>query len=224
MDLSDVRVVASPEQMERVGAFRYGVYVQEQGKSARHADHAARVLIEPADHAASSVVFYIERDDVIVASLRAELLEAQDCAHAASFSAFAFMPPSQMLFLSRLMVAAPARGSSATAGLFQAGFALAILKRRSLGLLTCRPALVPVFERFGCLQYADAFIHAEHGSQIPMAILGEIAYLRERAAPLAGWLACHRQESPYTGRFLAVARARMEQASPRIRAARAFVA
>jgi len=224
MDLSDVRVVMSPEQMQRVGAFRYGVYVQEQGKSARYADHAARVLIEPADRAASSLVYYIERNGIVFASLRAELLEEQDCAHAASFVTFGFMPPSQMLFLSRLMVAADARGSSAMARFFQAGFALAILKGRSLGLLTCRPALVAVFERFGCLQYADAFTHAEHGLQVPMAILVESAYLQARAAPLSGWLAEYRQESPYTERFLDVARTCAVHARSRVREARALVA
>lgn len=224
MELSDVRVVVSPEQMERVGAFRYEVYVREQGKNARHADHVARALIEPADRQASSFVYYIERNGVIVASLRAELLDEQDGAHAASFAAFGFMPPSQMLFFSRLMLAADARGSVATARLLQSGFALAILKNRSLGLLTCRPALVPVFERFGCLQYADSFTHAEHGLQTPMAILGEVAYLRGRAAPLADWLATHRRESPYTRRFLDVARACASHARSRVRDARALVA
>lgn len=224
MDLSDVRVVVSPEQMQRVGAFRYGVYVQEQGKSARYADHAARVLIEPTDHAASSLVYYIERNGDIIASLRVEFLEAQDQAHAATFASFHFMPPAQMLFFSRLMVSADARASTATARLLQIGFALAILKGRSLGLLTCRPVLVPVFERFGCLQYADAFTHAEHGLQTPMAILGEIAYLRGRAAPLADWLAEHRPESPYTERFLDIARTYAVHARSRVREARALVA
>lgn len=222
MDLSDVNVVISPGQLARVGAFRYGVYVQEQGKHAQHADHEARMLIEPADRAASSVVYYLQRDEDIVASLRIEFLEAHDHAHAASFSAFDFVPPSQMLFFTRLMVAAGVRGSAATAMLLQAGFALAILKDRSLGLLTCKPALVPLFERFGCLQYAGSYMHADHGLQSPMAILGEVAYLRERAAPLADWLGKYRQESPCTERFLAVARASC--ARPRPREARALVA
>jgi nucleotide-binding universal stress UspA family protein len=222
MTLSDVNVVVSPEQLERVGAFRYSVYVQEQGKHAPHADHATRVLIEPADRAASSVVCYVERGGGIVASLRIEFLEAQDQAHATSFSVFNFVPSSQMLFFSRLMVATDSRCSPATARLLQFGFALAIMKDRSLGLLTCKPALVPLFERFGCLQYADSFMHADHGLQSPMAILGEVAYLRERAAPLADWLDTYRQQSPYTERFLAVARA--SSARPRPREARALVA
>ena len=82
MDLSTVNVVISPGQLARVGAFRYGVYVQEQGKHAQHADHEARMLIEPADRAASSVVYDLERDEDIVASLRIEFLEAHDHAHA----------------------------------------------------------------------------------------------------------------------------------------------
>lgn len=144
--------------------------------------------------------------------------------HAASFAAFDSMSPSQMSFFSRLMVAADARGSMAMAKLLQSGFALASLKGRSLGLLTCRPALVPVFERFGCMQYADSFRHPEHGLQAPMAILAEVAYLCGRAAPLADWLATHRQDSPYIQRFLDVARTFASNARARFRAARALVA
>jgi hypothetical protein len=222
MEFSDVNVAVSPEQLERVGAFRYGVYVREQGKHALHADHAARVLIEPADRSALSVVCYVERGGAVVASLRIEFHEAHDETHATSFSVFHFVPPSRMLFFSRLMVAADARASAATARLLQFGFALAIMKDRSLGLMTCKPALVPLFERFGCLQYADSYLHADHGPQSPMAILGEVAYLRERAAPLADWLDGYRQESPYTERFLALARA--SNARPHPRQARSLIA
>lgn len=81
----------------------------------------------------------------------------------------------------RLMVAHAARQSGATAKLLFFGLSLAVLKNRSLGLLTCKPELVPLFEMYGCLQHADAFVHAQYGLHGPMAILGVVAYLLERA-------------------------------------------
>lgn len=202
IDTADVQIVFTPDQLDRVGAFRYEVYVGEQGKSAVYADPSTRRLIEPIDRSASSVIFCLEREDRLVATLRLEFLGADDYAHGRAFDAFDFMPPSQMMHFTRLMVAREARRSDATPKLLFLGFAMAVLKDRSLGLLTCKPDLVPMFEMYGCLQYADGFIHPECGPQVPMAILGEVDYLRARAAPLADWLAGHRTESLYTSRFL----------------------
>ena len=56
MDLHDVRVAVAPDDLARVGAFRYRIYVEEQRKFAAHADHEARTLIEPLDRKASSLV------------------------------------------------------------------------------------------------------------------------------------------------------------------------
>ncbi|MGN6519327.1 MAG: hypothetical protein ACTHK2_07890 [Dokdonella sp.] len=61
MDLHDVRVAVTPDDLARVGAFRYRIYVEEQRKFAAHADHEARTLIEPLDRKASSLVYTIER-------------------------------------------------------------------------------------------------------------------------------------------------------------------
>jgi len=224
MDLSDVRIVFGPDELARIGRFRYQVYIEEQGKNAHAVDHAARSLIEPIDRAAATTIFYLEREGELVATLRAEFLDEGNCDHADAFAAFDFMPPSQMISFTRLMVAPRFRRSDATPKLLFLGFALALLKDRCLGLLTCKPELVPVFEMYGCLQYADAFVHAESGPQVPMAILGELDYLRTRAAPLADWLAPHRPQSLYTDRFLApitayrIARSRPVRAATRLTA------
>lgn len=203
MDMHDVRVAMTLDDLARVGAFRYRIYVEEQGKCAAHADHGARTLIEPLDRKASSIVYYIERDGEIAATMRAEFLDADARdRHGAAFDTFDFIPPAQMMHFTRLMVAPAARNADATPKLLFLGFALALLKDRCFGLLTCKPDLVPVFERYACLQYADAYLDAESGEQVPMAILGETRYLRERAAPLADWLSRHRTESPYSQRVL----------------------
>lgn len=49
MDTSDVKIVFKPDQLERIGAFRYQAYIGEKGKSADHVNHAVRNLIAPID-------------------------------------------------------------------------------------------------------------------------------------------------------------------------------
>lgn len=61
VDLPDVRMVIAPDDLQRVGRFHYGIYIREQGKAARHVDHEARTLIEPADASVPSCVPWIER-------------------------------------------------------------------------------------------------------------------------------------------------------------------
>lgn len=224
MDLHDVRVVVTPEDLARVGAFRYRIYVEEQRKFAAHADHDARTLIEPLDRNASSLVYCIERAGEIAATMRVEFLDEDARArHAAAFDTFNFILPAQMMHFTRLMIAPAARNSDAMPKLLFLGFALALLKDRCFGLLTCKPELVPVFERYACLQYADVYVDAECGEQVPMVILGEPRYLRECGAPLADWLVRHRTDSPYSQRVLERIDAwRAER--PRVRTARRLVA
>lgn len=224
MNLHDVRVAVTPDDLARVGAFRYRIYVEEQRKFAAHADHDARTLIEPLDRKASSLVYTIERGDEIVATMRVEFLDEEAQArHAAAFAAFDFIPPTQLMHFTRLMIAQAARNSDAMPKLLFLGFALALLKDRRFGLLTCKPELVPVFERYACLQYADAYVDEECGEQVPMAILGEPHYLRACGAPLAEWLVRHRTDSPYSQRVLERIDA-WRAGRPRARAARRLVA
>jgi hypothetical protein len=226
MDVSDVRVVFGPDELTHVGEFRYRIYIEEQGKHAEFADRAARTLIEPADRRAATMIFWIEREGAILGSLRAEVLSAQhEDAHRLGLQRFDFLDPTQIIYFSRLMIAKEARGSDVTPKLCWLGFAMGLLKGCSLGLLTCKPELVSAFEKYGYLEYAKPFIHPESGAQVPMAILGEVEYLKTRGAPLVDWLARHRPQSPHTLRFLShIAEHRLGLNVPAAREARGLIA
>jgi hypothetical protein len=90
MDTADVRIVFKPEQLERFGAFRYQVHIEEQDKSAAHAarnttsDRADRPLCIQPD-------LFLERAGRLIATLRVEFLGADDCAHGRAFDASDFM-------------------------------------------------------------------------------------------------------------------------------------
>jgi len=227
MDISDVRVVFGPDELRRVGEFRYRIYIEEQGKSAVHADPVARTLIEPADRRAASTIFWIERDGRIVGTVRAEILATQhEDAEYLKLDTLDFIEPTKIIYFSRMMVAREARRSDVTPKLCFLGFQKGLLKDCWLGVLTCKPALVPLFQTYGYTPYADEFSHPESGRQVPMAIVGEVDYLSSRAAPLTLWLSAHRADSPFTAQFLErIARYRAcSSSNPRAREARALVA
>lgn len=203
LDMNDVRAVIGPDDLQRVGEFRYRIYIGEQGKTAAHADHAARTLIEPADRRPTSTIFWIERDGAIKGTVRAEVLAPghEDARHL-SLDALDFIAPSKIVYFTRMMVARDARKSDVMPKLCLVGFQKGVVKDCWIGVLTCKRALVPLFETYGYSQYADSFVHPESGAQTPMAIVGEIDYLGNRAAPLTQWLSRYRADSPYSRHFL----------------------
>lgn len=206
MDLSEVRVVLTPEDLERVGRFRYSIYVEEQGKTARYADHARKTLIEPEDRSPKSMVLLIEREGEVTGSVRADIgpFDAEIAAQL-QLHRLQFLRQEQMLLFSRMMIALDERHRDATPKLFFAALGLALSKGLRIGLLTCQPKLRPMFEAYGALQYGVEFQHDDAGTQIPMASLGEPAYFASRQSPATEWVRMHRPESPHTNAFLRIA-------------------
>lgn len=88
MDTSDVQIVFMPDQLERIGAFRYQAYIGEKGKAADHVNHAVRNLIAPIDRAASSLICYLERKVSVIATLRTQFLGADGHGHERPFAVF----------------------------------------------------------------------------------------------------------------------------------------
>jgi len=202
-DSSDVHAVIGPEDLERVGKFRYLIYVEEQGKPAIHANHEERTLIEPADRRANSSIYWIESQGQIIGTVRAEILSNFHPEQKfLGLEAFDFVEPSQVIYFSRLMIARNGRGSRIAPTLCFTGFQLGIVKNCMLGVLLCKPNLVPLFESYGYVPYADEFIHPEFGGEVPMAIIGEVDYLNTFAPSLGTWLARYRTNSFHTASFL----------------------
>ena len=226
MDLSEVRVALCPEDLERVGAFRYSVYIEEQGKTARYADHERRVLIEPEDRSPRSLVLWIEREGRIVGTVRADMgpfdIEAIE---QLQLSRLSFLPQERMLYFRRMMVAAEMRHSDVTQKLCFCCLTLGITKDVFGAILSCHPKLQRVFETYGWLQYAPEYHHSEAGAQIPMAVLTEPDYFVSRQSPVVEWLRPHRPDSPFTTTFLDVVAAfRGEPVAATTKKARRLVA
>ena len=203
LDLSDVRMVITPDDVERVGRFRYSVYVEEQGKHALHADHEAKTLIEPEDRDWNTRTYWVERGGEILGTVRAQRGPfPTSVAEQMQLHRLPFGGQQNLVLYSRLMIAQKARHSDVIGKIFVVGFAITPGNGLVAGVLTCAPPLVRVFEMLGCAAYAEPFIHEEAGPQQPMAVLGEVEYLRRRGSHLADWLATFKQSSPHTNDFL----------------------
>ena len=205
IDLSDVRMVITPHDLERVGRFRYSVYVEEQGKRTPYADHIAKTLIEPEDRDWNSRVYWVEREGSILGTVRAQRGPFPAItARQLRVELLPFPGEDSLLLFTRMMVAPEARHSAVTGKLFFTALAIAISCNVQAGVLSCNPNLIPLFEMFGCATYADPFVHTDAGMQQPMAVLGEVDYLRQRGSPLAYWVSRFKADSPYTNDFLAL--------------------
>jgi len=226
MNLDDIRTVVTPEDLARVGRFRYEIYVQEQGKNALHVDHENRTLIEPEDRDVRSQIYWIESEGRILGTVRTQFGPfAPDFVESMQLHRLPFDPSRELFLFTRMMVAEDARRTEITTKLFRLGLTISITKNITAGILACAPRLVPVFESFGCLAYADTFVHSIAGPQVPMAVLGESDYMRERGSPLADWIQALRPLSVYTRRFLeCVNEHRKHTASPPVRSARRLTA
>lgn len=213
LDLSDVRMVITPHDLERVGRFRYSVYVEEQGKHAAYADHEAKMLIEPEDRDWNTRTYWVERDGEILGTVRAQRGPfPPSLAKQMQLDRLPFGGQQNLVLYSRLMIAQKARHSDVIGKIFVVGFAITPGHGLVAGVLTCTPVLTRVFEMLGCAAYAEPFMHDEAGLQQPMAVLGEVEYLRQRGSHLANWLATFKRESPTTNEFLSLVHEHRERA------------
>jgi hypothetical protein len=205
IDLSDIRMVLAPHELERIGRFRYAVYVEEQGKRTAHADHEARTLIEPEDHNWATRTYWVERGGEILGTVRTQrgpfpALMAEQM----QLDRLPFGGQPNLVLFSRLLISPAARRTDVISKILIAGVAMTAGNGLIAGVHTCKPELAPVFETFGCSAYAAPFVHDEAGPQQPMALLCEGEYLRRRGSPLASWLETFKPASPHTDDFLAL--------------------
>jgi len=203
MNTLGVRVVVGPVDLRRVGEFRYRIHVAEKGEPAADAQNADRTLIDPADRRANSTVFWIEEDGEIAGTVRVEIFSPPyECApEYLKLETFDFADPPGIVYLSRLMVAPGPLGARVTPALCFTGFQLGLVKDCRLGVLTCKPEWVELFESYGYAAYGNRFLHAESDWKVPMAILGEAEYVQPYTPSLATWLARHRPDSRYLDQF-----------------------
>lgn len=213
--------LAQGQDLERIGQFRYQVYVKELGRRAAFADHGRQTLIEPADHLPHSVIFYTEHQGQLTGTARATLgpLDEDDIAPYAAVTdapALQALPAAKMVLVTRLMVAPNARGLGDAAALVQACFEFSCRNGVVLGLASCKPALQPFFQRSGFAVCGPDYEHPDAGAQRPMLMVVEPAFLAARRSRLAALCGHHRTHSPWSPIVEGIFNERITPAMPAI--------
>lgn len=194
--------LAQGQDLERIGRFRYQVYVKELGRRAAFADHASQTLIEPADHHPHSAIFYTEDDGHLTGTVRVTLGPAVD--ELEPYAAVTGAQPLQalsarkMVLVTRLMVAPGARGLGDASALVQACFQFSCENDVVLGLASCKPALQPFFQRSGFAVCGPDYEHPDAGVQRPMFMVVEPAFLNARRSRLAALCSRYRSQSAWS--------------------------
>ncbi|TVQ63343.1 MAG: GNAT family N-acetyltransferase [Phycisphaerales bacterium] len=187
---SDVVEVVKCEQHRSVGRLRYRVYVEEMGRQEPHADHTARVVVDPVDECAV-VLAAFDRDGEATGTVRLQpsaTLSPEDQA----FHAFDTLPEPLLHragLTSKLITDPIHRRGPLTArlmlGIFRSGYE----HGHRLNLINCNPPLDRFFARFGFVPVGEPKDHPVYGRvQIMLLPMADLPHFRAIRSPFAALL------------------------------------
>jgi predicted GNAT family N-acyltransferase len=203
--MAQVLLATTPAERQRIYQFRYHVYVEEMGKNPRYANHADRILVDELD--ATATLLYLTIDGKIAATLRRNSLQNSvlppALQRALAIDRFTPAFPNRALsFSSRFMVAPEYRSSSVAGAIVIEAYRLAREQGIQFDFSHASPWLVPFYENMGFRRYADNFVDADAGLQIPLVLLLEdIPHLKAVHSPMYR-LARHTQSQGNTRDWL----------------------
>ncbi len=211
----EIRLAETREEKESIYHFRYKVYVEEMGKSFRHADHSVQILTDEFDETAD--IYCIKTKDGIASTIRVNYIDRceldpfyRDCY---ALERFSHVPPGQISMTSRLMVAPAWRKSKLLGRFLNHIFEEGRKNGAQLDFCYCAPFLVRLYEYLGYRQYKDNFNDPDVGYRIPLVLVGgDMEHLKSVGSPfhriaakypdsmgIADWF---RSEFPDAGRFV----------------------
>lgn len=169
-------------RLEAFGQLRYELFVERDGKAYAHADHANRVLLEPADRV--SLNFGVVKNGECLVGVR--LTKGSD-AHideqlSKLLTRYPHLDRGRVVLNSRLAVAPG--GQSYIPALFRQVYRAVILEGAAFGLVAARPALAALFERFGYVRGSAAFADSLAGELLPLCLDGnDVEHFRKVRSP-----------------------------------------
>jgi predicted GNAT family N-acyltransferase len=179
-----VGIAATGEERAAIGRLRYEKYVQRDGKAYPQADHANRVLFDPID--ARSVLFHARRGNgAPMATVRlSRLADALDDPQLGRLAALAEKLDITVAN-SRLVTEDDRDAKLAIKPMFQLVYEVGLLSGARYCLLSTRPALLKLFERFGFKQTGEQFRDAVAADQVVMRLdLWDVVNLATCRSPL----------------------------------------
>ncbi|MCC6611046.1 MAG: cyclic nucleotide-binding domain-containing protein [Burkholderiales bacterium] len=182
------KLATTPEELRQVFTFRYQVFVAEQGKQIRHADHARCELIDDVDSDATQLVV-LDDNNAVVGAIRTVF--GRDRATTGmqknySLDRFGHWKSENCSFTGRLFVVPEKRGSRALLILIHELYRLGRARGAIFDFIFCAPYLVRLYEQLGYRRYRANYEDPDLGFQIPMVLVGDdVAHLAGVRSPLS---------------------------------------
>ncbi len=180
-----IRPVCTAEERRQLYRFRYSIYVEEMGRSPRHADHGNRTLEDPLDATAHNLVAI--DGGRIVGALRANLGAETDFGEYAELYGMERAGcwfPRHVSMTSKFMIAREYRGTAVAMRLVLACFELGVLRDVYFDFMDTNRHLEEVYARLGYVPYRGRVRHPEYGDVLPMVLnLTDTPHLRAVGSP-----------------------------------------
>lgn len=167
----EIRKVRTSSEARAVFRLRYEVYIEELGRTQRHADHAARMIEEPLDACAN--VFCAYDGARVVGTVRSNYAR---CSPLAEYAALYEMQrcgpahPHDTSVTTKLVIAPDYRRSSLAFRLAVATYYTGLCDGVLFDFVDVYPPRVPFFERLGYRIHLPRAIHPEYGAVIVMRL------------------------------------------------------
>jgi GNAT superfamily N-acetyltransferase len=182
----EVRIATTAEELSRIFAFRYRIFVQELGKPIRHADHANRLLSDRFDPLATQL--YVTDGKKIAGAIRIMNGRSHACpqmGHNFALSRFSPFRDEHFSFTSRLFILPEYRGTRAFIALLKEIYDLARKRGSILDFIVCGPKMVRLYEQLGYRRYKEHGDDPDMGLIIPMLlILDDLPHMQRMKSPL----------------------------------------
>lgn len=134
-------------RLEAFGRLRYQLFVERDGKAYAHADHANRVLLEPADRV--SLNFGVAKNGECLVGVRLTKGTDADIDEQLSnlLARFGELPTAHVMLNSRMTVGMA--GQMFIPAVLRQVYRAALLSDALYGLIAARASVAPLFQRFG---------------------------------------------------------------------------
>ena len=166
---TEIRRVASSEDMLAVRRQRYATYVGELQHRDPHANHVDRTIVEPLDDAGTTLGAFVGTR--MVGSVRINYRDFGEYGELPSVRRFEPYLPDGLTLITRLAIDPPYRCGTLLArfGVELYRHTIATHPETMFGVIACVPALQGFYRRFGYRQIGPAFSHSYAGTTVPMA-------------------------------------------------------
>ncbi len=180
-----IGLARTAEERARIFRFRYRIYVEEMGRTQKHADHANRTVEEPFD--ATGHLLYAEQGGEIVGTLRTNFARETDLGYYTwlfGLTSVGGAHPAAVSLTTKLMIVPELRSGTLAVRLALAVYDFGGARGIRHDFIDCNPHLEDFFQRLGYRRYWPHVEHPEYGRVLPLRLdLDDHAHLAGIRSP-----------------------------------------